>query len=141
MGGGWLCRLERYFKEKVLGPRRAHHWLSLNMCLVCGPWCHSFLGQGFFPVLQCLLQGTSQLYSSGRAWGQHLGLTVSLSVPHLKLPVNLMGLRWGRRQPFKPGFVTCSPVVGQPQAQKAGLWFFMIPDALSLTLYQASDMY
>ena len=73
--------------------------------------------------------------------GQHLGLTVSLSVPHLKLPVNLMGLRWGRRQPFKPGFVTCSPVVGQPQAQKAGLWFFMIPDALSLTLYQASDMY
>ena len=139
---GWLCRLEGYFKEKVLGSRMAHHWLSLSMCPVCGPWCHSFLGQGFFSFWQCLLQGITQLYSSGRAQGTTFRTDcVTVSAPHLKLPINLMGLRWGRRQPFKPEVVTCIPVVGQPQAQKPGLWFLMIPDTLSLTSYQASDMY
>lgn len=95
---GWLCRQEGYFKEKVLGPRMAHHWLSLNMCPVCGPWYHSFLGQGFFPFWQCLLQGITQLYSSGRAQGTTFRTDcVTVSAPHLKLPINLMGLRWGRR--------------------------------------------
>lgn len=101
---GWLCRLEGYFKEKMLGSRMAHHWLSLNMCPVCGPWCHSFWVRGFFSFWQCLLQGISQLYSSGRAcigdniedWLCHCVCTTPL-----KLPVNLMGLRWGRRQPFQ----------------------------------------